>query len=275
MDPLAIFRTIWRNKVVAIPIMVLTLVALLYVVAEKPPTYSASASVLFEGPPSPPTQAQIAADPALGKINSTNSLLDYGSLVQVADVSLELLGSSASQNAMAQGGFAPKYKAALSTAFGTPPIIDITGSGSSSAQAIQSANTVARQIASDVRQIQVEQGVNPYYMIKAEDLVTAVSATKSISGKMRSAISYLGVGIVLLLILVSLSEGLRRRRRDGESSDGLTQPSSPIAVGRGYDPQREAFGDDKSRVLSYDQRRYPPEVETRRPYDAQRNDYNH
>jgi hypothetical protein len=274
MDLLAIFRTIWRNRVVAIPVMVLTLVALLYVVAEKPATYSASASVLLAGPPSAPTPAQIAADPKLGKINSSNSLLSYGSLVQVADISMELLNSTASQNAMAQGGFAPKYKAALSTAYGTPPIIDITGSGSTAAQAIQSANTVANQIASDVKQIQVKQGVNPYYMIKAENLVTAVSATKSISGKLRSGISYLGVGIVALLILVSISEGWRRRRSDGNSSENSMPPSGSVPVARGYDAQRETLGDDKSRMLSYDQRRYPPEVEARRPYEVQRNDYN-
>jgi hypothetical protein len=184
---------------------------------------------------------------------------------------MELLNSSTSQQAMAQGGVGPKYKAALSTAYGTPPIIDITGSGSTAAQAISNTNIVAKQIAANLTQFQAKHGVNPYYVIKAEELTAPVSATKIISGKMRSAIVYLGLGIVLLLMLISIREGLRRRRNGRDHSDSVASSTNTVPPSRHDAPQWHAPEHGQRRTLSDDQRGYPPlGTEVPRPHDVQR-----
>jgi hypothetical protein len=277
MDVFAMASTIWRNKIVAIPVLAITLIAVLYVVAVKPATYTASASVLLAGPPAAPTKAQLAVNPKLANLNPNNPFLSYGSLIEVADISIELLSSPASQQAMTQGGKAPQYKASLSTAYGIPPIINIVGTGSTSAQAVQSTTVVVKEVSQNLYQIQAKQGVNPYYMIKIQSLVAPVSASKSNSAKLRSAIGYFAVGLILLLILVSISEAMRKRRRDSGISPAprSTPATDSPRLTSGADEQRPSPGGAAQRRTPADeQRRYSPEFEAgRRPQNARRNGY--
>lgn len=227
MDLFTLVGTIWRHRIATIPVILITIVGMAYVMVLKPPTYKASAEILLANPPNPPTAAQIAADPALGKINWNNPYLGYGNLVLVADVVIDLVNSAAVQNVLVQQGADPNYTVALDNAFENPPIIQASGTGSSSAAAIKSAQLVAGEVIQSLYQIQAEQQVNSHYMIKGSEFVKPMVATSSSSGKLRSLVAFTALGLILLLIAVSISQSLENRKLTRKSR---SRPGSPDAA---------------------------------------------
>src|SRR5271165_5823383 len=182
MDLLSIFQTLWRYKKLTIPVLVLSVLAAGYVAKLKPPVYEAQASVLLTNPPSGATPSQIAANPALKKASPYNTFVSYGELSVVANAVMDLVTSPAAQPALAGSGVDPRYQLALSSDFGNPPIIDITGVGGKPEQAIQSANVLTTTVQQDLYQIQKNEGVDSFYMITAVELVKPSQAQRSSSG---------------------------------------------------------------------------------------------
>jgi capsular polysaccharide biosynthesis protein len=224
MDLLSITRAIWRHKIAVLPVLLITALGVFYVVAVKPPVYQASSQVLLAPPQAPPTAAQIAKDPKLGKINTNNPYADLGNLQEVADVVISIVTTDTAEQALLAAGANPDYQVALSPAVGSPPIIEITGVGSTPQQAILSANLVASACENDLTQIQRAQDVSSLYMIKSIEYVTPQKAKLTVSAKLRTLIAVLGLGAVLLLVVVSLADAMEKRRmvRSGES-DYLAQ----------------------------------------------------
>jgi hypothetical protein len=178
----------------------------------KPPAYQASAEILLVNPPSPPTASQIAADPAIGKLNWSNPYLSYGNLVLVADVLIDLVDSPPVQGDVAKQGGNPKYTVALENAFDDPPVIHVSGGGSNPAEAIMSAQMVAAEVIKHLRQIQADQKVSSRYMITGTEFVRPTAATSSSSGKLRIGVEFLALGLILLLIAVSVAQSVENRR---------------------------------------------------------------
>jgi hypothetical protein len=213
MDLFTILGTIWRHKLVTIPIIVLTVLGLFYVLEVKPPTYQSTGSVLLVNPPGPPTTQQIAANPSLGKISTANPYVSYGNLNFVADVVINIVDSPSVQQSLVQAGADPRYAVALAVALGNPPIIQVTGVASNGPEAIRTAQLVLGAVEQHLVQIQQNQNVNSRYMITGQEFAKPEIATKSVSGKLRTAITILALGLIVLLVAVSIMEALAKRRR--------------------------------------------------------------
>jgi capsular polysaccharide biosynthesis protein len=214
MDLLALFRTMWRHKLVVIPVVVIVLFGMFYVLKVKPPTYQSDAEIILVNPPAAPTQQQIAADPRLAKINSDNPYLGYGDLTLVGDFVLDRITSQSTQTQLAAQGVSPKYQAAMSSDTGNPPIIDITGVGTSAAAAVHSATLVSQAAQMAMLNMQKVDHVNPTYMIQASLLVAPTAAKSSVSSKLRDLIAVIAVGVILLFIAISIAEAVTRRREE-------------------------------------------------------------
>jgi capsular polysaccharide biosynthesis protein len=212
MDLFTIAATMWRHKIATIPIIVIILIGAAYIMVVKPPTYTSNAEVLLVSPPAGPTTAQIAADPALGKVDTNNPYLAYGSLVQVADVVIEVANSPTVATTLQSEGVTSKFTVALDNSFQNPPIIQVSGTGSNSAVATNTATLVTAEVIDALHQIQVAQKVNPAYMITAQEYVKPTLATKSSSSKLRLLIGFVALGLILMLIAVSIAQSLERRR---------------------------------------------------------------
>lgn len=233
MDLISIVQSLWRHKRISIPLIVLTAIAALYVLEIKPPVYQASASVMLANPEVAATQGQIASDPSLKHANPNNTFVTYGDLTVVADAVMTLVTSPAAQPALLQAGADPRYQIALSTAAGNPPILNITGVGSTPQEAIKTADLVASATKTDLYGMQKKQGVDNFYAITAVDLVKPTVATRSTSGKLRSLIAVLGLGAVMLFVAVSVTDAIERRRM--ESSEKTVTPGT-----NGYSRARES-----------------------------------
>jgi capsular polysaccharide biosynthesis protein len=251
MDLLSIIRSLWRHKLVAAPVVFFTVLGAFYVVAVKAPVYQASASLLLLSPPGPPTQQQIAANHKLAKINTNNPYVNYGDMAVVADAVINILSSNASAQALVNEGVSPNYTATLSTDFGTPPIIEITGTGHTAESAIQGANLVTSAAQADLYQMQKNQGVNPLYMITSTELVKPTSAQTASSGKLRTLIAVLAVGALLLFIVVSLTDAVERRRREplADGDIDAVRGRRPRGSAEADVPQTRARGDRRGAAL--------------------------
>lgn len=234
MDLLSIIQSIWRHKFVSIPVVVLTAVLALYVVKIKPPTYQSSASILLANPQGPATESQIAADPRLKKVNPYNTFTSYGELTVVADTVIQVITGPTSQRALTQAGVDPRYQITVSTAWGNPPIINITGIGSTPQSAVQSANALVDATKTDLYNLQKSQGIDKFYMITAVEIVPPNLGQRSSSGKLRSLIAVLGLGIIMLFVAVSVTEAIAKRRKDssGNASTPIRRyPRDRISAG--------------------------------------------
>ena len=260
MDLLTIVQSLWRHKLFAIPVILLTVVAGVYVLKIKPPVYEASSSVLLIEPQGP-TAAQIAASPTLKRINPNNPYIDYGDLDVVADSVIQNMMNNADQSALVEAGVDPRYQLALSTAYGNPPIIDITGVGSSAQQAIHGAAVLARTATTDLTQIQSQAGVNRIYMIKSIELSQPDQAQLSSSGKFRSLIAVLGLGALLLFLVISVADVVEKRRMNG----AIRADTGPRTRSRARAPSkvRDDWGVGASRQDPNDASRQDPNDESR------------
>jgi hypothetical protein len=232
MDLFSIAGLTWRHKVATIPVILLTLIGLFYVLEIRPPTYESTAEVLLTDPPAPPTPAQIAADPALGKINANNPYVNYGNLDLVADVVIDLVNAPVAQQALVNEGANPKYTVALENAFGNPPAIQVTGTAPNGPEAIKSAQLVAQALSQNLYRMQVNQHVNSSYMISSDEIVKPTTASVSSSGKLRTLVAVVALGIILLLVAVSVAQSLESRRRGRgaatPTADGHPDFSGPM-----------------------------------------------
>jgi capsular polysaccharide biosynthesis protein len=218
MDLLSIIQALWRNKLFTIPVIVFTALAALYVVKIKPPVYEASASILLTNPPAAATASQIAADPKLRNASPYNTFVSYGDLSIVADSVIDLVTSGPAQPALIKSGVDPRYQIELSTDYGDPPIIDITGVGSTPKEAVLSANLLTTAAKADLYEMQVQQGIDPFFRIGAVELITPNQAQRSSSGKLRSLVAVLGLGVILLFVVISVAEAVRLRRKESLNS---------------------------------------------------------
>jgi hypothetical protein len=218
MDFCSIVGTLWRHKLVSIPVILITLLGVVYVLVVQSPTYQADAKVLLTNPPAPPNAVQIAQDPVLAKTN--NPFADLGNLTYVADALIDEVNAAAEKDMLTEAG-ASGYQVALDDPdqSSIPPAIDIIGTGANAQAAIQSVRLVTTAMGRDLTQMQSSQHIQGKYMINAVEYVTPTSATKASSGSLRVAGGVIAIGLIALLVVVSMAQGReehnRRSRREG------------------------------------------------------------
>lgn len=256
MDLVMISRKIWRHRIATLPVIVLTLLGMFYVVAIKTPVYNASSSYILINPPGPPTPDDIARNPALAHINPDNPFTRFSDQSAVVGLLASVLSNDMERRALVHQGADPGYTVAPSqSVYGfTSQMLEITGVGSSGAAAIRTAQVVGNALNDELERLQASRGVAPLYRIKAEAVTSPDTASQRVSGKLRTLIGVLVMGIVLLFVAVSAAEGLaamRRGRRDRavsrESEDeepieksGGANGSSPAH--KRHDPAAQAAG---------------------------------
>lgn len=213
MDLVAIVQTLWRYKRLAGVIVIIILGASFYVTSIKPPVYQTTSSILLTSPQGQASKSQIARNPSLGTASPYNPYVSYGTLDVIGNAVMEIATSPASQQALQTAGVSPGYKLALSTDYGNPPIIDITGVGPTPEAAAKSANVLNSTLKKDLFSLQQTRGINPFYMIQAVDLVKPTQSQKSSSGNLRSLVAVLAGGIILLFIAISTADAIGNRRK--------------------------------------------------------------
>src|SRR5690348_2270190 len=142
MDLLNIFSTLRRHKVILLVILVLTAGGCAYVVLGIPPQYTTQAQFVVVEPPAPPSDADIQANPELGKLNSNNPYLRMPNPSIVVDVLAQRVSSDTVRQALIDAGADRNYEIASTNTIGSGLVVQITGTGTSSAGATRTLQLV-------------------------------------------------------------------------------------------------------------------------------------
>jgi hypothetical protein len=253
VDLLSIARKIWHYKLLTVPVVLLTLCAAVYVLALREPVYEASSSHILISPPAPPTEEDIARNPALGHINADNPYARFSDPTVVVEVLASSMGNESAVRALLRAGADTRYEVAPGSEFGNSPIMKITAQAGSPAKAVRSVKLVGKAAIRRLEAMQRAEGVDPRYMIRANQVDLPEGAQMRMSGQLRMLIGVLALGTVLLFVVVSLADALTilwRERRGGAAPSALTGNDVPWLA---YDGRAEDVSAVQPRDLSEQQ----------------------
>jgi hypothetical protein len=158
VDLLAIAQKIWHYKFVTLPVVALTLLGAVYVITVKKPVYDASSSYVLLNPPAPPTAEEVAANPALGRINSDNPYTRFADQAVVVRILASKMNSQSARRELVNAGADRRYEVAPIAEFGySSPILQVTSRGRTPAAAIRTAKLVGREATAELDRMQTSQ----------------------------------------------------------------------------------------------------------------------
>jgi capsular polysaccharide biosynthesis protein len=211
MDLVAMTKEAFRYRAVTIPILALTFLLAIYFVAIKAPTYEAQSSYALVAPPNPPSATQIAANPALGRVNSNNPYVSYGDLTDVVALVSQAMSGAGLKQQLHNEGIDGSYTIAQNVD-ASAPIVDITATAGSPAAATYAATRVANLTIATLGNLQRAQHVNRRYWITAQQLTPPDKPTAKLSSKIRAVIAIIGIGLIAWFIALSIVRGLAEQR---------------------------------------------------------------
>jgi hypothetical protein len=236
MNIFSIAGSLWRHKWATIPVIVLTVLAMGYVLVGRSSTYSSKAYVLLENAPA--VTQTVNKDGALP--TGYNPLASLQNLVQVADVLSQMVTAPAEETKLVNEGAAPGYEVSSDNSLETPPVVDIVGVGNSPQQAINSAQLVATDIEAQLYSLQTSQNVSKTFLITSVEYVKPTFAAKSASSHLRSAIVVLVAGLLVLLVAISVSQSIEERRGTRKRQSQPLSSGDASAVDEEPKPQAES-----------------------------------
>jgi hypothetical protein len=267
VDFFSILEALRQHKRVVIPVVLLTLIGVIYVMTSTPTMYQSKADLLLTNPPAPPTAVEIAQDPALAKAN--NPYANMGNLTYVADVLTTLVTSPATSQSLENEGVSAGYTVAVDTSGQSsgqtmsPPAVDITGVGSTPQAAIQSAKLVTAAVSSALYKLQESQHVESEFMITTVQYVAPSTASKASSGKIKTAAGIAVGGLLVLLLAVSAAQALAQRKRGRQRQEEEADRQSGGRRGPTDSPADVPYG--KPREQYETQEQYEPRQQHSEP----------
>lgn len=218
MDPVSVLRALWRQRWLAMPALLVALVAAGAMFQYGPRQYESTISYALVNP-DVPTDVELEENPTLRDVNSDNPYLRASNPTLITDVLLTRLSSDTTADILGSRGLSPEYTVARG-GVGNGFVLDITGVGDSPTAAQDTKAALAEILVEDLRVVQEVYGADPTYHFEALLIADSPKATEKFSSRLRAVISILLAGGILVFASVSLGEWLtvarQHRRRQGE-----------------------------------------------------------
>jgi Sec-independent protein translocase protein TatA len=244
MDPVDVLRRIWQQRWFALPALVIAIVAAVLVFLFGPRDYESTASYALVNPDIP-TAAEIAADPALGKLDANNPYLRSSDPTLVGNVAMTQLNAPGTADELQAKGLGTTYTAAPA-AGASGFIVQITASGSTPAQSIATTKELGIMFTGALRSIQTVDGADDRYLYTALEVSTPDRATEKLSSRLRTVIIVAVGGVILIFAAISLGtwvSAMRRRRNaaaaEAPANDDDSDADAEVEVDA-EDSQRDA-----------------------------------
>jgi hypothetical protein len=229
MDLMSLVRLMVRHWRVTGPAAAVTFLLVVAALVLSSPTYAASASVALYSPPDAPEASDAGADPAAGE----NPFTRYGDLSVVADIMARRMDSDAERAALKAEGVSGYEVVANRLQRG--PLVEVTGTGSNPAAAIDAAERVVAEFDAVLAEMQETEGADPEYFITSGPIEPPETAVAQVGSTLRTAIAALAVGGLSILGLAVVAEAFTRRRDaarlEGASPDSTTDVAAGPARG--------------------------------------------
>jgi len=237
MDPVAVFRTIWQQRRIAIPIVLLTAVAALYVFAFAPRTYESSATYAIVNPDIP-TGADIAKNPQLGNLNTKNPYLRSSDPSLIVQVMLTQLNDTSTADLLVSKGLSRDYTASRGVGGINGFLVDITGTGTTPEESISTTKALGKLMQTYLYDAQKVNGADDAYLFSSIVVATPDKASEQFSSRLRSLIVVLLCGAVLLFGTISVTRSVDAARKRKE----LSPDQMPALVERMEDLDSSSLG---------------------------------
>jgi hypothetical protein len=197
------------------PALLLAIVGIGYVMVVKAPTYQAQSTYILVPGAAPPSTAQIAKDPALGRLNSTNPFEEYGDISVVGEMLIQTMSSPSEAAVLAGQGVPGSYTVAPDTStFGSSPIVEITAEGPTATVASNAAALVGGAMQNKLAAVQAAQGISRPYWIGLLELARPDHPQAQLSSKLRDLVAVIAADVILLFVIVSILNAREERKRE-------------------------------------------------------------
>ena len=121
-------QTLWRHKWVALPVVVLTIAACVYVMFFAQRTYQANMTYALITP-KVPTAIELENSPELAKINGDNPYLRSSDNTLLSQVLITKLGAEETVEDLQERGLGTEYTVAQASTFGSGMLFESLGLG--------------------------------------------------------------------------------------------------------------------------------------------------
>lgn len=214
MDPISVLKTLWRHKWAAVPVALLTIFACVYVMFIGQRTYEATMTYALLSPKTP-TEAELRAQPELAAINGDNPYLRSGDRALLAQVLITKLGAQETAEQLNRLGLGAEYTVGQSLSSGSGMLLEISASGNSPAQAVDTARELGKRLDTTLREVQTINGADDSYLYSALTIDGPGQASEIFSSRLRTLIIVAVAGALLLFVSVSVARSveLARARR--------------------------------------------------------------
>src|SRR6478609_16736 len=188
MDPIQVMKTVWRHRLMALPVILLTVVAVVYVAKWGPRSYESTASYVLISPRAP-SAAEVLKDPSLGNVGADNPYLRTTSdPALAAQVVISTMNSERTARALADQGIPPEYSALPGSGSGGSSIITFTATAGTAEQSLQAMEFLGTQLVDILKDVQTANGADERYLISAIEVDASENAVEKVSSRLRTVV---------------------------------------------------------------------------------------
>src|SRR4051812_24241584 len=162
MDVMQLVGLFWRQRLVVIPAIVLSIASLAAAYVVAPTTYRASGSIVLIPPP-PEPETPIGADPATTPttVQSYNPYVSFRDPSVVVEILTRILRTESIQRALDAEYPGATFEVGANTAFYRGPIIDVAANAATPNDAMAAVEVVMKECDRVLLDRQVAQGTDP------------------------------------------------------------------------------------------------------------------
>ena len=213
MDPLSVLKTLWTHKWVAMPMVLLTLLACAYGMLWAPRSYESAATFAL-AMPSTPTERELETEPGLADLNSDNPYLRWNDTSLLAQVVIARVSSNDMVEELEDRGLATDFT--LSAPAGTTSgMMTVTATAPSPEVASETVTFLAGEFTRILREVQKVNNADDLYLVEAMAISGPTPPQEVFSSRLRSTAVLGVVGAILLFGAVSLAQSVSESRRRG------------------------------------------------------------
>jgi Chain length determinant protein len=236
MDLFAILQSLRRHWVILLVVSLLTVLSAAGVVLVLPRHYEAAASYVLVDPAPAPSDAEIAADPALGEVNRNNPYLRFANQATVGQVLAGRVSADAVREALRAKGADPDYRIAPSADFGgSGQVLVLVGTGTSARQADETLQLLTQRMVQELSAMQKVYGADDSATITSLPVAAPSPARAVVSGTVRTLVGIVAAGVIVLFTAITIAEA----RTAGRSARGAAaqQPVQGAPADRIPEPE--------------------------------------
>ncbi|MFF1383705.1 chain-length determining protein [Arthrobacter sp. NPDC058288] len=207
MDPISVIKTLWRHKWVAMPVVVLTIAACVYVMFIGQRTYQATMTYALVTP-KVPTALELQNSPELAKVNGDNPYLRSPDSSLLSQVVITKLGAQETAKSLRERGLGTEYTVSQASSFGSGMLLELRASGTSPEQAVDTAVALGNRLTTTLHDVQKINGADESYLFSALPVEGPGQAEEMFSSRLRTLIIVALGGVVLVFGAVSTARSL-------------------------------------------------------------------